>query len=130
ENGEVFRIGSNDPVKVDVRLIAATHRDLEAAIAEGKFRQDLYFRLKVGIVKLPALRERKEDLPLLANHFLKEIGQRYGKKVSAIAEPVRKAFAGYNWPGNVRALRNLNESMVVQDQDGVLGLDDTQDGGA
>jgi two-component system response regulator HydG len=130
ENGEVFRIGSNDPVRVDVRLIAATHRDLEAAIAEGKFRQDLYFRLKVGIVKLPALRERKEDLPLLTNHFLKEFGQRYGKKATAIAEPVRKALAAYNWPGNVRELRNLIESMVVQDRDGVLGLDDLQDGDA
>src|SRR5438128_4123984 len=79
ENGEVFRIGSNDAIKVDVRLISATNRDLETAIAEGKFRQDLYFRLKVGTVKLPALRERREDIPLLAAHFLKEFNVRHGK---------------------------------------------------
>src|SRR5438067_2489791 len=72
ENGEVYRVGSNDPIKVDVRLVSATHRDLEAMIAEGKFRQDLYFRLKVGLVKLPPLRERREDIPLLTQHFLKE----------------------------------------------------------
>jgi two-component system response regulator HydG len=128
ENGEVFRLGSNDPVKVDVRVISATHRDLDAQIAEGKFRQDLYFRLKVGQVKLPTLRERREDIPLLNAHFLKEFTARHGKHVTAIAEPLRKAFAQYDWPGNVRELRNTIESAVVQDIDGVLGLDDLPEG--
>ena len=101
ENGEVSRIGSNDTIKVDVRLIAATHRDLEAMIKEGKFRQDLFFRLRVGTLRLPALRERKEDIPLLSAHFIKELTHRHGKKVTGIAEPVRKALAVYDWPGNV-----------------------------
>ncbi len=124
ENGEVFRIGSNEPIKVDVRLVAATNRNLEEMIVEGKFRKDLYHRLKVGTVKLPALRERKEDIPLLAAHFIKELCQKHGKPLAVLAEPVRKAFMAYDWPGNVRELRNQIESMVVLDSDGVLGLDD------
>jgi two-component system response regulator HydG len=128
ENQEVYRIGSNEPIKVNVRLLSATNRDLEAAVAAGTFRQDLYFRLKVVTLKLPPLRDRKEDLPLLCNHFLKEFSQRHGKKVTAIAEPLRRAMHAYDWPGNVRELRNLIESMVVQDTDGVLGLDDLQEG--
>jgi two-component system response regulator HydG len=128
ENQEVFRIGSNDPIKVNVRLLSATNRDLEAAVAKGEFRQDLYFRLKVVTVKLPPLRERREDIPLLTAHFLKEFNQRHGKKVTGLAEPVRKAMAAYDWPGNVREMRNVIESMIVQDVDGVLGLDDMQEG--
>jgi two-component system response regulator HydG len=128
ENQEVFRIGSNEPIKVNVRLLSATNRDLEAAVAAGTFRQDLFFRLKVVTIKLPPLRERREDIPLLAAHFLKEMNQRHGKQVGGIAEPVRRAMAGHDWPGNVRELRNLIESMVVQDQDGILDLDDLQEG--
>jgi two-component system response regulator HydG len=128
ENQEVFRIGSNEPIKVNVRLLSASHQDLEAAVAQNKFRQDLYFRLKVVTVRLPSLRERREDIQLLAAHFIKEFNQRHGKHVTSIAEPVRKAMAAHDWPGNVRELRNTIESMVVQDQDGVLGLDDLQEG--
>lgn len=128
ENQEVTRIGSNEPIKVNVRLISATHRDLEAAVATGTFRQDLYFRLKVVTVKLPPLRERKEDIPLLASHFIKEFNQRHGKKVTGIAEPLRRVMHAYDWPGNVRELRNAVESLVVQDTDGVLNLDDLQEG--
>jgi two-component system response regulator HydG len=129
ENQEVFRIGSNEPIKVNVRLLSATNRDLETAVAAGTFRQDLYFRLKVVTIKLPALRERRDDIPLLTAHFIKEMNQRHGKSVSTLpAEPVRKAMYAHDWPGNVRELRNLIESMVVQDQDGELGLDDLQEG--
>ena len=128
ENQEVFRIGSNEPIKVNVRLLSATNRDLEAAVAAGTFRQDLYFRLKVVTIKLPPLRERREDMPLLCAHFLKEFNQRHGKHVTGIAEPVRKLMAAYDWPGNVRELRNVIESMVVQDRDGMLNLDDMQEG--
>jgi two-component system response regulator HydG len=128
ENKEVFRIGSNEAIKVNVRLLSATNRDLEVAVANGSFRQDLYFRLKVVTIKLPPLRERREDIPLLAAHFLKEFNQLHGKRVKGIAEPVRKAMATYDWPGNVRELRNLIESMVVQDHDGILGMDDIQEG--
>ncbi len=127
ENGEVYRIGSNEPIKVNVRLVSATHRDLEAAVAAGTFRQDLYFRLKVVTLKLPSLRERREDIPLLAAHFIKEFNQKHGKQVAGIAEPLRRAMASYDWPGNVRQLRNLVESMVVQDQDGQLSFDDLEE---
>ena len=124
ENGEVIRIGANDSVKVDVRIIAATNKDIAAEAAAGRFRQDLYFRLKVGTVRLPPLRERKEDLPQLGSHFLREFTKKYGKPVGKIAPAVWKAFETYDWPGNVRELRNLIDSMVVLDLDGELALDD------
>ncbi len=128
ENKEVFRIGSNEAIKVNVRVVSATHRDLEAAVAEGAFRQDLYHRLKVMTVTLPPLRERREDVMLLTAHFIKEFNAQHGKDVRTVAEPVRRAMMAYDWPGNVRELRNFIESMVVLDVDGVLGLDDVQDG--
>src|SRR5262249_14666506 len=109
ENKEVFRIGSNEPIKVNVRLLSATHRDLEAAVASGAFRHDLYFRLKVVTVHLPPLRERREDIPLLTAHFIKEFNQLHGKRVTSIAEPVRKRIATHEWKGNVRELRNQIE---------------------
>ncbi len=127
ENGEVTRIGANDPIRVDVRVIAATNRDLAGMVEDGKFRRDLYHRLKVGVVRLPALRERREDMPLLIAHFLKELSARYGRPVPAVAEPVRKALHAYAWPGNVRELRNVLESMLVLDGDGTLGADDLPD---
>jgi two-component system response regulator HydG len=127
ENREVTRIGSNEPIKVNVRLIAATHRDLEAAIAAKEFRQDLYQRLKVVQIRLPALRERREDILLLAAHFMKEFNALHGKHATTISEPVRRAMMTYPWPGNVRELRNFIESMVVLDSDGVLGVDDAAD---
>ena len=128
ENNEVVRIGSNDPIKVNVRVVSATHQDLDAAVAEGKFRQDLYFRLNRLKVRLPPLRERREDIPLLAARFIKDFNELHGKHVTSIAEPVRRAMAVYNWPGNVRELRNFIESMVVLDSDGILNLDDVQEG--
>lgn len=124
ENGEVFRIGANEPIKVDVRLISATNRDLEAMIADGKFRQDLYYRLKVGTIRLPPLRERLNDIPLLVEHFRKEFCQKHGKNVLKSHREFERALKEYDWPGNVRQLRNLIESMVVQDTDGELALDD------
>jgi two-component system, NtrC family, response regulator HydG len=128
ENGEVSRIGSNDTIKVDVRLIAATNRELEQLIKEGKFRQDLYYRLRVGLVRIPPLRERGKDVLLLTTHFLDEFARRYGKKVPRVSNAVWNAFKAYPWPGNVRELRNQVESMVIQDQDGILDLDDLQEG--
>jgi two-component system response regulator HydG len=127
ENGEVVRIGANDPIKVDVRIIAATNKALEAMVEDGRFRRDLYHRLKVGVVRVPALRDRREDVPLLMTHFLRDLSQKYGKPAPTVAEPVRRAFAAYDWPGNVRELRNVLESMVVLDADGVLGPDDLPD---
>ena len=124
ENGEVVRIGANAPLKVDVRVVAATNKDLDAAVKEGKFRLDLFHRLKVGVIRLPALRDRREDLPLLMTHFLKDLAGRAGKPMPGVSEGVRKAFAAYSWPGNVRELRNILESMITLDVDGELGLDD------
>ena len=128
ENKEVVRIGSNDSIKVNVRVLSATNRDLESAVAAGTFRQDLYYRLKVITVRLAPLRERREDIPLLCNQFIREFNQHYRKHVTGVAEPVRKLMNAYDWPGNVRELRNNIESMVVQDHDGILGLDDMQEG--
>src|SRR5438132_660505 len=128
ENQEVTRIGSNEPIKVNVRLISATHRDLEAAVAAGTFREDLYYRLKVVTIKLPALRERKTDIPLLVAHFIKESNQRHNKKVAGIAEPLRVLMDNYDWKGNVRELRNAIDSMVVLDQDGTLNVNDVEEG--
>jgi two-component system response regulator HydG len=128
ENQEVYRIGSNDAIKVNVRLLSATNRDLDAAVTAGTFRRDLYYRLKVVTVKLSALRDRREDIPLLTAHFIKEFNARHGKRISSVAEPLRRAMAVYDWPGNVRELRNMVESLTVQDTDRVLGLNDLQDG--
>jgi two-component system response regulator HydG len=129
EIGEVVRLGSNTPIKVDVRLISATNRDLEAMIAEGKFRNDLFFRLKVGTIRLPPLRERGgDDQRLLANHFLKQFNLKHGKSVERIGDDLQRAFRAYQWPGNVRELRNLIESTVVHDLDGELKLDDVEEG--
>jgi two-component system, NtrC family, response regulator HydG len=128
ENGEVSRIGSNDTIKVDVRLVAATNRDLEQMIKEGKFRQDLYYRLRVGLLRIPPLRERGKDVVFLTTHFLEEFARRYGKKVPKVSNGVWTAFKNYSWPGNVRELRNQVESMVIQDQDGTLDVDDLQEG--
>ena len=91
---------------------------------QNKFRWDLYQRLKVGVIRLPSLRERREDIPLLVNHFMKDLTAKYAKKITVIDEPVWRAFAAYHWPGNVRELRNLLESMVLLDTDGELGADD------
>jgi two-component system, NtrC family, response regulator HydG len=124
EGGEVIRIGANDPVKVDVRIIAATNKELQKEVDAGRFRQDLYYRLKVGTVKLPALREHREDVPQLVQHFLKDFAKRYGKPVPKVSPAVWKALEGYDWPGNVRELRNLLDSMTVLDQDGELAPDD------
>jgi two-component system response regulator HydG len=124
ETGEIVRVGTNDPIKVNVRLISATNCDLSDAIALGKFRQDLYHRLKVVSIKLPPLRERRDDIPLLIEHFLRSLSASHGKPVVAMTPAVRKVLTAYSWPGNVRELKNTIESMVVIDADGRLDLDD------
>lgn len=124
ENGEITRVGTNDPIKVNVRLISATNRDIPELIAESKFRQDLYHRLKVVSVKLPPLRQRREDIPLLTDYFLKQFAKEHGKTINGITPAARRALMAHDWPGNVRELRNTLESMVVLDYDGVLDVDD------
>jgi two-component system response regulator HydG len=124
ESGEITRVGSNEPVHVDVRILSATNRDLEAAVESGAFREDLYHRLKVVTIRLPSLAERREDIPLLLDHFLKEHTKRHNKSIQGISTAARRRLLAYDWPGNVRQLRNVIESMVVVDFDGVLDLDD------
>jgi two-component system response regulator HydG len=124
ESGEIVRVGTNEPVKVNVRLISATNRELSDAITAGTFRQDLYHRLKVVSIKLPPLRSRREDIPLLIDFFLKEFSASHGKPVAAITPAARKVLMAYSWPGNVRELKNSIESMVVIDSDGVFDVDD------
>jgi two-component system, NtrC family, response regulator HydG len=96
-------------------------------VASGSFRQDLFFRLNRLKVRLPPLRERREDISLLTARFVKDFNEQYGKQVTVVAEPLRKAMSTYDWPGNVRELRNFVEGLVVLDTDGILGLDDVQE---
>jgi len=124
ESGEITRVGSNDPIKVNVRILSATNRDLEEAIAAGTFRRDLYHRLKVVTIMLPPLSERREDIPLLIEHFIRQLAKRHDKNVRSMSTAARRRLLAYDWPGNVRQLRNVIESMVVVDYDGVLDLDD------
>ncbi|HEX5472615.1 MAG TPA: sigma 54-interacting transcriptional regulator, partial [Lacipirellulaceae bacterium] len=127
ENGEITRVGSNEPVKVNVRILSATNRDLEEAIAAGTFREDLYHRLKVVTINLPRLADRREDIPLLVEYFIKEHGKRHQKTIRGISTAARRRLLAFDWPGNVRQLRNVIESMVVVDIDEVLDLDDLPD---
>jgi two-component system response regulator HydG len=124
ENGEITRVGSNDPIKVNVRILSATNRNLEDGIAAGTFRNDLYHRLKVVTIRLPTLRERSEDIPILIEHFIKLLARKHGKQVKGLSSAVRRKLLGFDWPGNVRQLRNVIESMVVVDYDGLLDSDD------
>ncbi len=127
EQSEIIRVGSNTPIHVDVRIVAATHRRLETLVKEGQFREDLYFRLKVVTLYIPPLRERTDDIPLLADHFLREISAAYNKPIREITPDARRRLAAYEWPGNVRELRNAIEHMVVVTTDAVLGVDDLPD---
>jgi two-component system, NtrC family, response regulator HydG len=124
ENGEITRVGSNDPLTVNVRILSATNRTLEKQIASGTFRSDLYHRLKVVTVVLPRLVERSQDIPLLIEHFIKLFAKRHEKPIKSMTTSARRRLMAYDWPGNVRQLRNVVESMVVVDYDGVLDVDD------
>ncbi|MBI3467777.1 MAG: sigma-54-dependent Fis family transcriptional regulator, partial [Planctomycetes bacterium] len=127
EEGEITRVGSNELIKVNVRLISATNQDLEDAVARGSFRKELYYRLKVATVRLPPLRQRRGDIPLLVDSFLKELTKTHGKQVREITSAARRALMTFDWPGNVRQLRNAVESMIVVDSDGVVDLDDLRE---
>ncbi|ABS25174.1 sigma-54 dependent transcriptional regulator [Anaeromyxobacter sp. Fw109-5] len=110
---ELTRVGAQDPVRVDVRIVAATNRDLEALVREGRFRDDLYYRLNVIPIRLPPLRERTSDLPALTEHFLGSFAKRYGRTAPIPPPDVIGAARAYPWPGNVRELRNLCERAVL-----------------
>jgi len=110
---EIERVGSNGPIPVDVRALAATHRDLNALVAEGKFREDLLYRLAVVPIEIPPLKGRLGDIPLLVEYFIDRFGKRAGKKFATIDKKSLKLFEGYNWPGNVRELQNVIERAVI-----------------
>ncbi|OGP17558.1 MAG: hypothetical protein A2V21_301970 [Deltaproteobacteria bacterium GWC2_55_46] len=119
------RLGSNTPIKVDIRIIAATNVGLEGEVLKGRFREDLYYRLKVVPVDLPALRGRKEDIPLLVQHFLEKHSRKCCKRIEGVEAAVVSAFMGYSWPGNIRELENLMERLVVlAPEGGVIRADD------
>ena len=106
-------VGATQPVHVDVRVIAATNKDLDEEISRGNFREDLFYRLNVIPFFVPPLRDRKEDIPLLVKEFLADLGKQYGRKHVEMTEDALAALRGYNWPGNVRELRNLVERVLI-----------------
>jgi len=124
---EVDKVGEARPVRVDVRVIAATNRQLEKMLGDGSFRDDLYYRLAVISIRVPPLRERSEDIPLLVDHFLTEHSRRADRRRPQVDRRVFSAFNLYPWPGNVRELENVIERAIVLDTDGAIGLDDLPD---
>lgn len=124
EDHQITRVGDNKQIKVNIRIVSATNRNLEEAIKAGTFRSDLYFRLKVVTIHLPALRERREDIVPLVDHFRKLFSRRHNKPVKSISPAATKRLYAYDWPGNIRQLRNAMETMVVLDFDGILDVDD------
>lgn len=118
------RVGGEETLEVDVRVITATNRDLKAEIEKGTFREDLFYRLNVVNIHVPPLRERKDDIPLLAASFLKEFAEENGKRIDGLDARARAALYAYDWPGNVRELRNCVESAVVMAKSSIVGIDD------
>ena len=117
---EIERIGGRSTIHVDVRIIAATNRDLEKEVNEGKFRADLYYRLNIFPISLPSLRERRDDIPLLATHFIKKISKKIGTKITAVSKYVIEQIMNYDWPGNIRELEHVIERNILLSDDDVL----------
>ncbi|HEY6081008.1 MAG TPA: sigma 54-interacting transcriptional regulator, partial [Polyangiaceae bacterium] len=118
QEGELRPIGASVTRKVNVRIVAATNRDLEQEVAAGRFREDLYYRLKVFPLRVPPLRERREDVPLLASHFLERYTREFGRKIDGFSQPALELLKAYAWPGNVRELENEIQRAVIQADDG------------
>jgi transcriptional regulator with GAF, ATPase, and Fis domain len=125
QDGEFERVGSSKPVKVDVRVIAATNRNLSAAIKEGAFREDLFYRLNVFPLDMPPLRERKTDIPLLVNFFINKLGKKMGKDIKGVSKATLERMESYSWPGNVRELQNVIERAVVTASGSTIEIDDS-----
>jgi two-component system response regulator AtoC len=121
---EFERLGGTETIKVDVRIIAATNKDLEKCIAEGTFREDLFYRLNVVDIYLPPLRERREDIPLLVEHMIKQYSSEYKKQISGFTEQAMKLLLEYEWPGNVRELKNVCERAVLMSNGPLLTVED------
>ena len=128
ENGEVVRLGSNDPIKVDVRLISATNKNVDEMVADKQFREDLYYRIKGVVIDLPPLRERREDIPLLIHFFLQQMTEKYAREIEGIKPDAQQILVGYSWPGNVRELRMTLEQMVVMSSGPWLSIENLPQG--
>jgi two-component system, NtrC family, response regulator len=124
QEGEVDKLGAQAPVRVDVRVVAATHQDLEARVRDSSFREDLWYRLNVVPLRIPPLRERTEDIPLLVEHFLRKQAERHARPAPRLSSTVFDKFERYDWPGNIRELENLIERLVVLAKTDSVGADD------
>jgi PAS domain S-box-containing protein len=124
ETRQFERVGDSNPIRVDVRVIAATNRDLRSRVERGEFREDLYYRLKVVEIRLPPVRERREDIPLLVQHFLAKFGKAFGKPIHSVSDSVMELFRYYHWPGNVRQLENTLEHAFVVCPHHTIGVND------
>ena len=124
ETGEFSRLGSNDIIKSDFRLISATNKDLQLEIESNRFRSDLFYRINVIPIEVPPLRKRKDDIPLLVNHFIQETVSINGLQDKQVTEELMNIFINYEWPGNVRQLKNIVERMVVLSEDNILDVKD------
>jgi transcriptional regulator with GAF, ATPase, and Fis domain len=123
QDGEFARLGGRQDVRVDVRVVAATNRDLESAVGEGRFREDLFFRLNVVCITLPPLRQRREEVRPLTEHFLRQYSEHYNRPALALATDTLRLFEEYDWPGNVRELENLVKRMVILGTDAQIRRD-------
>ncbi len=126
QSGEFERVGSEVTKKVEVRIIAATNRNLNKESQEGLFRQDLFYRLNVYPITIPPLRQRKDDIPTLVSHFVDKIGRKMGKKIKNISKEDLTKLQNYNWPGNVRELENVIERAIINSSHDTLRIDDEQ----
>jgi transcriptional regulator with PAS, ATPase and Fis domain len=124
---EIERVGGNEPIPVDIRVIAATNKNLREKVLSGEFREDLYYRLKVVEVKLPPLRDRREDIPMLIEHFIDKFNKRFGRQIVGASRSVLDALLRYDWPGNVRELEHVIEHSFVLCRDSVLAVDHLPD---
>ena len=122
---EIERVGSNKPIHIDVRVVAATHRDLNTLVAEGKFREDLLYRLNVVPIDVPPLRERVADIPLLVEYFIDRFGKKAGKKFRTIDKKSLRLLQAYDWPGNIRELQNVIERAVILCEGETFSVDET-----
>jgi len=125
QEGEFERVGSSQPISVNVRVLAATNRDLKAAVAMGTFRQDLFYRLNVFPIQLPSLRERADDIPLLVEYLIERYAKKAGKKIRNIRTKTLELFQAYDWPGNIRELQNVIERAVVLCDSETFSVDET-----
>jgi len=123
QENKITRVGGDKEINVNVRVLAATNKDLKKEIEEKRFREDLYHRLSVIVIKVPSLRERKDDIPLLIERFLTEIADEYGTKKKSVQKGALNKLSEHNWPGNIRELRNVIERLVIMSSDEITQAD-------